>query len=152
MDNITEILTNTSWGDVSPIDCNDLTNNGLYFIFTGYLIPLLSPNVRSYFYDKFLFIKNAGKTTGKIVSVSEYGFKNIQKLSDNTEMLEFIERVARNNNIEVIREQIMGLAWSFSGDTDNGKKESREETWSKLMKELDRIHDLNVLDKSKIKP
>jgi hypothetical protein len=146
MDNITELMNNTSLETM--IDCEDLTNNGLYFIFTGYVLPLLSPQVRSYLHEKVIFIKNLGNVVGKLVSVSEYGFNNIQNLSDNKEMVDFIERVATNKKYRVLPGQVMELAWSFSGDDDGGNKDRREETWNKLMKELDRIHGLNVLDKT----
>jgi hypothetical protein len=89
-----------------------------------------------------------GNVVGKLVSVSEYGFNNIQNLSDNKEMVDFIERVATNKKYRVLPGQVMELAWSFSGDDDGGNKDRREETWNKLMKELDRIHGLNVLDKT----
>ena len=29
--------------------CENITNHWLYFIFTGYLLPIISPNVRNYF-------------------------------------------------------------------------------------------------------
>tara|TARA_B110000495_G_C22992620_1_gene584768 strand:+ start:11 stop:463 length:453 start_codon:yes stop_codon:yes gene_type:complete len=147
MENIT-IISENSWGSDMSIDCNDLTNNGLYFIFTGYVLPLLSPNVRGYLYEKLLFMKNMGNIAGKAVSVTEYGFTNIQKLSKNGEMVDFIDRLCQKKNKHILTNQLINLAWSFSGDTDNGNKENREETWKKLLKEVDRIHELNILDKT----
>ena len=146
MENIT-IVSSNSW-DSEMIDCEDLTNNGLYFIFTGYILPLISPQVRAYLYEKLLFVKNMGNIAGKVVSVTEYGFTNIQKLSNNKEMIDFIERLCLKKDKKVLPKQLIELAWSFSGDTDNGNKENREETWNKLLKEINRIHDLNILDKT----
>ena len=54
----TTIITNTS------LDCEDLTNNGLYMIFIGYIYPMFSPTIRSYMII-FIHVKNVGKVTGK---------------------------------------------------------------------------------------
>ena len=143
MDNFTN-----SWNYDNTLDCEEIKNNGLYLIFTGYVLPLISPQVRAYLHEKILFIKNAGNIAGKLVSVSEYGFKNVQDLSNNSDMVDFITRLCSKKDLHVLPKQIIDIAWNFSGDTDNGKKENREESWNKLLKEIDRIHELNVLDKT----
>ena len=91
MDNFTEDTSN-SW-DGGIIDCNDLTNNGLYILLIGYIVPLLSPKVRDYGRELLSHLKNAGKVTGNIVSITEYGFEKIQDLTNNEEMSQFIQKV-----------------------------------------------------------
>ena len=68
MENITD-LSSSSWSSPleTMIDCNDLTNNGLYFIFVGYVLPLLSPKVRDYGKELFSTIKNLGNIAGNEV-------------------------------------------------------------------------------------
>jgi len=146
MENITDIVSSSeSWSN--DLNCEDLTNNGLYFIFTGYILPLLSPKVRSYIKEVVTTIKNFGNTAGKAVSVTEYGFEKVQGLSKNSEMVDFISNVCSKKNIDIKPKELIELAWSFSGDTENGKREGVEQTWNKLMKEVDRIHTLNVTSK-----
>ena len=147
MENITEILSpSDSWsGDF--INCEDLTSNGLYFIFTGYILPLLSPRVRSYIKEVIVTIKNVGNVAGKAVSVTEYGFEKVQGLSTNDEMVDFIKNVCSKKDVSIKPKELVELAWSFSGDTNNGHREGVEQTWNKLMKEVDRIHTLNLTSK-----
>ena len=97
MENITDLSSN-SWSSDIQLDCNDLTNNGLYIIFAGYILPLLSPRVRNYGREVYSMIKNAGKVASDLVSVTEYGFEKVQDLSDNKEMIGFIRRVCQKNN------------------------------------------------------
>jgi hypothetical protein len=146
MDNI----TNTSWilPTESLVDCDDLTNNGLYLIFIGYLVPLLSPRLRNYGRELISSIKNVGKITGNIVSLTEYGFEKVQGLSTNAEMVSFIERLCEINDLAVLPTQLIELSWEFSGDTDYGKKVHMLQTWSKLRSELERYNMLNKLDKT----
>ena len=40
------------------------------------------------------------------------------------------------------------MAWSFSGDTDNGEKDNKQESWNKLLEEIDRLHSINIFDKT----
>ena len=146
MDNI----TNTSWilPTESLVDCDDLTNNGLYLIFVGYLVPLLSPRLRNYGRELISSIKNVGKITGNIVSLTEYGFEKVQGLSTNGEMVSFIERLCEINDLSVLPTQLIELSWEFSGDTDSGKKVHMLQTWSKLRSELERYNMLNKLNKT----
>ena len=150
MENNTDMYSN-SWGggleDLS-VDCNELTNNGLYLIFVGYLLPLLSPKVRDYGKEVISMFRNAGEVASDIVSVTEFGFEKIQGLSTNDEMIKFIQRVTDKKDLNVLTSQISEIAWSFSGDTLNGKKEDKQETWKKLLSELDRISLLNKMDKT----
>jgi len=129
-------------------DCNELTNNGLYLIFIGYLMPLLSPKIRDYGREVLTSFRNMGNIAGDMVSVTEFGFEKIQELSDNNEMVQFIQRVSDKKNINVFSSQIQEIAWSFSGDTQNGKKDNKQETWKKLLTELERASILNKMDKT----
>ena len=136
------------------LDCKDLTNNGLYMIFIGYVVPMFSPTLREYLKDAMVHFKNFGKVSGQIVSLTEFGFSKIQGINNNQEMIEFIGRVCKNKNIKVLPEQVIECAWSFSGDTDKDHSISKEESWNKLLKEIDRLHSANILQRSnhRIKP
>ena len=134
MENITEYSSN-SW-DSGSIDCEDLTNNNLYILFVGYVVPLLSPRVRNYGRELLSHLKNAGKVAGDIVSVTEYGFEKIQDLSNNGEMVQFIQKVCDKKKIDVTMAEIKELSWRFSGDTANGKRESIQQTWKSLLNNL----------------
>tara|TARA_B100000579_G_scaffold121730_1_gene97964 strand:- start:10486 stop:10911 length:426 start_codon:yes stop_codon:yes gene_type:complete len=134
MKNITE-YSSSSW-DSGSIDCEDLTNNNLYILFVGYVLPLLSPRVRDYGRELLSHLKNAGKVAGDIVSVTEYGFEKIQDLSNNGEMVQFIQKVCDKKKIDVTMAEIKELSWRFSGDTENGKRESIQQTWKSLLNNL----------------
>ena len=134
MENITE-YSSSSW-DSGSIDCEDLTNNNLYILFVGYVVPLLSPRVRNYGRELLSHLKNAGKVAGDIVSVTEYGFEKIQDLSNNGEMVQFIQKVCDKKKIDVTMAEIKELSWRFSGDTANGKRESIQQTWKSLLNNL----------------
>ena len=82
MENITG-----SWNE-NTINCEDLTNNGLYMIFIGYVLPFLSPKVRNYGKEILCSLKNAGKVAGNLVSLTEYGFEKVQGLKNNNEPYE----------------------------------------------------------------
>ena len=147
MENITDYIENVD-GSTTGFDCEDLTNNGLYMIFIGYLYPMLSPTVRSYMKDVLVSIKNVGKVTGQIVSLTEFGFSKLQGIKSNDEMINFIKRICKNKDLNVLPKQIMDCAWSFSGDSEEGKRENTEQSWNKLLNELDRLHQLNIMDKT----
>ena len=134
MENITEYSSN-SW-DSGSIDCEDLTNNNLYILFVGYVVPLLSPRVRNYGRELLSHLKNVGKVAGDIVSVTEYGFEKIQDLSNNGEMVQFIQKVCDKKKIDVTMAEIKELSWRFSVDTENGKRESIQQTWKRLLNNL----------------
>ena len=147
MDNFTEISSN-SWNNEleQVLDCNDLTSNGLYLIFVGYLLPLLSPKVRDYGREALSMFRSLGKITSDIVSITEFGFEKIQGLENNEEMSRFIQRLCDKKNLGVLPLQIKNIAESFSGDTQGGTKEHKQETWKKLLSELNRISSLNKMD------
>ena len=142
--------SSSSWSfeTENSLDCDDLTNNGLYLLLVGYLLPLLSPKVRDYGKEAVLMFRHMGKVTADIVSITEFGFEKIQDLSDNNEMVTFIQRVSDKKNINVLSSQIQEIAWSFSGDTHNGEKDNKQETWKKLLNELDRMSILNKMDRT----
>ena len=152
MNNLTELSSN-SWniGLEDELDCNDLTNNGLYLIFVGYLLPLLSPKVRDYGRELLTTFRNAGNVASDIVSVTEFGFEKIQSLENNEEMSKFIQLICAKKNINALPGQIHDLAWSFSGDTQGGIKDNIQQTWKKLKSELDRLSLLNKMDNT-VKP
>ena len=140
-----------SWGDLDGeinLDCSEITNNGLYLIFVGYLLPLLSPKIRDYGREVLTTFRNMGTVAAEIVSITEFGFDKIQNLSDNKEMTKFIQRVTEKKNINVLSSQIQEIAWSFSGDTQHGNKDNKQETWKKLLNELDRVSILNKMDRT----
>ena len=155
MENVTQ-FSSDSWsnGSEKNLDCNDLTNNGLYLIFVGYLLPLLSPKVRDYGKEVLSVFRNMGRVASDVVSLTEFGFDKIQGLSNNDEMSAFIQRLSDKKNMNVLSSQIQEIAWSFSGDTQNGSKDHKQETWKKLLNELDRASILNKMDRSnkKTKP
>ena len=135
MENLTD--SSGSWTNDLDIDCNDLTNNGFYLIFVGYILPLLSPRVRNYGREILCKVKNAGKVASQFVSVTEYGFEKIQGLSNNEEMTDFLQRVCNKKNYNIVKEQLVELSWFYSGDTSNGKKMNIQQTWTKLLHDLD---------------
>ena len=155
MENAT-LFSSDSWsnGSENTFDCNELTNNGLYLIFVGYLLPFLSPKVRDYGKEVLSVFRNMGRVASDVVSLTEFGFDKIQELTDNEEMSKFIQRISDQKNMNVLSSQIQEIAWSFSGDTQNGSKEHKQETWKKLLNELDRMSILNKMDRSnkKTKP
>ena len=147
MENITYVGSG-SWDDQINLDCNDLTNNGLYMIFIGYVVPLLSPTMRAYLKDIFATVKNVGRVSGQIVSLTEFGYTKVQGIKNNADMIDFIQRVCKNKDLNVLPKQIIDLAWESSGDGKNGS----EQSWNKFSAELDRLHTLNILDKTTSKP
>ena len=137
--NVTETLEDN-------IDCNEITNNGLYLILVGYLLPLISPKIRSYCLEGLTFFRNAGRVAGDLVSLTEFGFEKIQDLSDNKEMIRFIQKMCDTKKLNILPGQIAELAWNFSGDTDNDNGENKQETWKKLLSELNKLEELNKMD------
>ena len=147
-------MSSGSWSteiNTDGFDCKELTNNNLYIIFVGYLLPLLSPKVREYGKECLSIFRNAGKVAGNLVSMTEFGFEKIQDLSNNKEMIDFITRIVGKKNLSILPKQLEELAWEFSGDS-NSEKESKQQTWKKLLNELKRINDLNKLDNTTVKP
>ncbi len=133
----TTIITNTS------LDCEDLTNNGLYMIFIGYIYPMFSPTIRSYMKDIFIHVKNVGKVTGEIVSLTEFGFTKVQKIKSLEDMATFIERVCKNKHLSVMKDECLECAKSFAGG-----EEFNEESWNKMLAEIEKLHKKNIEDKN----
>ena len=126
MDNFTD----NSWS----LDCDEITNHWLYFIFSGYLLPLISPKVRSYCNETINSCRN-NKITGKIVTLTEFGFDKIQDIEDNHEMKNFIRRICIEKKYKYDEETIEHVAWLFSGDNDDNH-ESIKQTWKTLEETL----------------
>ena len=133
----TTIITNTS------LDCEDLTNNGLYMIFIGYIYPMFSPTIRSYMKDIFIHVKNVGKVTGEIVSLTEFGFTKVQKIKSLEDMATFIERVCKNKHLSVMKDECLECAKSFAGG-----EEFNEESWNKMLAEIEKLHKKNIEGKN----
>lgn len=135
MDNFTNstIITNTS------VNCEDLTSNGLYMIFIGYIYPMFSPTIRSYMKDMFIHVKNVGKVTGEIVSLTEFGFTKVQKIKSLEDMASFIERVCKNKHLSVMKDECLECAKSFAGDG-----EFNEGSWNKMLVEIEKLHKKNI--------
>lgn len=143
-------MSSGSWSteiDTYAFDCEELTNNNLYILLVGYLLPLLSPKVREYGKECLSIFRNAGKVAGDIVSITEFGFEKVQDLSNNSEMMNFIIRIAGKKNLSILPKQLEELSWEFSGDS-NSERESKQQTWKKLLSELKRLSELNTLDKT----
>lgn len=143
-------MSSGSWSteiDTYGPDCEELTNNNLYILLVGYLLPLLSPKVREYGKECLSIFRNAGKVAGDIVSITEFGFEKVQDLSNNSEMINFIIRIVGKKNLSILPKQLEELSWEFSGDS-NRERESKQQTWKKLLSELKRLSELNTLDKT----
>mgnify|MGYP001348329692 CR=1 FL=1 len=136
MENYTNI---TSYITTNTIDCEDLTNNGLYMIFIGYIYPLISPTMRAYMKDIFIHVKNVGKVSGEIVSLTEFGFTKVQKIHNLEDMATFIERICKNKNLKVMKDECLECAKSFAGGEG-----LNEGSWNKLLAELEDLHSKKV--------
>ena len=123
-----------SFSDESTVSCEEITNHWLYFIFTGYLVPLISPKLRRYCKETLNSCRN-NEVTGKIVTLTEFGFDKIQDIQDNDEMKNFIQRMCIEKKIEYNEETIDHVAWLFSGDNDE-KHQSIKQTWKRLEETL----------------
>ena len=126
-----------SWSD--DLSCEQITNHWLYFIFSGYLLPLISPKLRRYFHEVINSCKN-NEITGKVVTLTEFGFEKIQDIQNNHEMSNFIRRVCIEKHIEYDEELINHVSWLFSGDSDE-KHGSIKQTWARLNETIDNLKD-----------
>ena len=124
--------------------CENITNHWLYLIFTGYFLPMLSPRVRNFTKEFLNSLKN-NEITGKVVTLTEFGFQKIQDIEDNHEMKNFIRRICIEKKIEYDEDSIDKIAWLFSGDSDE-THHSITQTWTKLNKVLE---ELNLKEKRK---
>ena len=133
-----EEFNNTSVNNTDILNsdvCEEITNHWLYFIFSGYLLPLISPRVRDWLKETLNSIKNSS-VGGKVVTLTEYGFNKIQDIEDNKEMKEYIRRLCKEKNPELFysEESLDMLAKLFSGDEKNN---GISQTWKKLNKIID---------------
>jgi len=140
MENITTFteISSTSGG----FDCEDITNSGFYMIFIGYVYPLLSPTIRNYMKDMVIHVKNVGKVTGEIVSLTEFGFTKLQKIKNIEDMAKFIERVSKNKNLSIMKDDIIECAKSYAGGEGHN-----EGSWNSMLDNLEKLHKKNISSK-----
>ena len=114
------------------IFCDDLTNHWLYFVFSGYVLPLISPRVRDWLKETLNSIKNK-EVSGIFVTLTEFGFQKIQDIENNDEMKEYIKRLVKEKNPSVFysEESLEKLTLLFSGDET---KKGLAQSWKKLNK------------------
>tara|TARA_B100000989_G_C19310598_1_gene372368 strand:+ start:147 stop:584 length:438 start_codon:yes stop_codon:yes gene_type:complete len=118
--------------------CEEVTNHWLYFVFTGYLLPIISPRVRDWFKETINSIKNS-QVGGKVVTLTEYGFDKIQDIENDSEMKEFIKRMVKSKRPGLlVQEKIYDkLAEEFSGK-GGGK------SWRYLNKIINNSHNIGT--------
>ena len=112
--------------------CEDVTNHWLYFIFSGYLLPLISPRVRDWFKEFLNSMKNS-EVGGKFVTLTEFGFQKVQDIENNDEMKEYIKRLLQKKDPSLYysEETLQNLTTLFSGDE---KKDGIAQSYKKLLK------------------
>ena len=118
--------------------CENVTNHWLYFVFTGYLLPLVSPRVRDLIKETVNSLKN-NKVTGQLVTLTEFGFNKIQDIQSDEEMKQFIKRFSKSRRPGLlIQEKIYDkLAEEFSGK-GGGK------SWRYLINIIDNSHNIGT--------
>ena len=131
-----EEINNTT--EINSDLCENVTNHWLYFVFTGYLLPILSPRVRDWFKETINSLRN-NKLTGEIVTLTEYGFNKIQDIEDDKEMKSFIKRLCNSRRPGLLIQDKMydKIAEEFSGK-GGGK------SWRYLIKLIDNSHNLGT--------
>lgn len=137
MENITNITEVLSTGE--SFNCEDITNSGFYMIFIGYIFPLLSPTMRDYLKDLTIHVKNVGKVTGEIVSLTEFGFTKVQKIKNIEDMGKFIERVSKNKNLSIMKDDLVECTKSYAGGEGHN-----EGSWNSLLDNLEKLHKKNI--------
>ena len=141
MENFTESWSGEMSVENFGISCEDLTNHWLYFVFSGYLLPLVSPRLRNYFKELYNSCKH-GEVSGKFVTLTEFGFEKIQNIENNNEMKNFIRRICIEKKVEYDEELIDKAAWLFSGDNDENHQ-SIKQTWNRLNETIENIQKLS---------
>ena len=118
--------------------CENVTNHWLYFVFTGYLLPLVSPRVRDWIKETVNSLKS-NKVTGQLVTLTEFGFNKIQDIQSDEEMKEFIKRICRSRRPGLLIQEKMydKLAEEFSGK-GGGK------SWRYLINIIDNSHNIGT--------
>jgi hypothetical protein len=89
--------------------------------------------------DIFIHVKNVGKVSGEIVSLTEFGFTKVQKIHNLEDMATFIERICKNKNLKVMKDECLECAKSFAGGEG-----FNEGSWNKLLVELEDLHSKKV--------
>ncbi len=132
-----EFNNNTDLNTTSDL-CENVTNHWLYFVFTGYLLPLVSLRVRDWIKETVNSLKN-NKVTGQLVTLTEFGFNKIQDIQSDEEMKQFIKRFSKSRRPGLlIQEKIYDkLAEEFSGK-GGGK------SWRYLIKVIDNSHNIGI--------
>ena len=127
---------NSTFNDLNM--CENITNHWLYLVFSGYLLPLISPRVREWLKETLNSLKS-NKITGELVTLTEYGFNKIQDIENDEEMKEFIKRMVKSRRPGLlIQEQFYDkLTDEFSGK-DGGK------SWRYLMKVINDSHNIGT--------
>ena len=116
MDNFTDNFTDSSWvWDDNNELCESVTNHWLYFIFSGYVLPLISPRVRDWLKESWNSCKNTS-VNGKFVTLTEFGFDKIQEIENNIEMKDYIRRlcIKKNPKLFYSDETLEKISWLFS--------------------------------------
>jgi len=131
-----EEINNTT--EINSDLCENVTNHWLYFVFTGYLLPILSPRVRDWFKETINSLRN-NKLTGEIVTLTEYGFNKIQDIEDDKEMENFIKRLCNSRRPGLLIQDKMydKITEEFSGK-GGGK------SWRYLIKLIDNSHNIGT--------
>ena len=133
-----EFTNTTDITDKTSDLCENVTNHWLYFIFTGYLLPLVSPRVREWIKETVNSLKN-NKVTGQLVTLTEFGFNKIQDIESDEEMKEFIKRISKSRRPGLLIQDNMfdRLSEDFSGK-GGGK------SWRYLIKVIDNSHNIGT--------
>jgi len=118
--------------------CENITNHWLFLVFSGYLLPLISPRVREWLKETLNSLKSSD-ITGDLVTLTEYGFNKIQDIENDEEMKNFIKRMIKSRRPTLLIQEKMydKLAEEFSGK-DGGK------SWRYLMKVIDNSHNIGT--------
>lgn len=133
----TNITDTTELNTTSDL-CENVTNHWLYFVFTGYLLPLVSPRVRDWIKETVNSLKN-NKVTGQLVTLTEFGFNKIQDIQSDEEMKQFIKRFSKSRRPGLLIQEKMydKLAEEFSGK-GGGK------SWRYLINIIDNSHNIGT--------
>ena len=116
--------------------CENITNHWLYLVFSGYLLPLISPRVREWLKETLNSLKS-NDITGELVTLTEFGFNKIQDIENNDEMKEYIKRLLekKDPSLYYSEETLQHLTTLFSGDE---KKGGIAQSYKKLLKLIDK--------------
>ena len=118
--------------------CENITNHWLFLVFSGYLLPLISPRVREWLKETLNSLKSSD-ITGDLVTLTEYGFNKIQDIENDEEMKNFIKRMVKSRRPRLLIQEKMydKLSEEFSGK-DGGK------SWRYLMKVINNSQSIGT--------